>query len=143
MAANADLIDPDQNLFNVLGFLYVQVSFPNWTNVRDIDCEGANGVTFTVVDDKSDPIVPLADFTVADVSEDQSEPDVTQITKDKIDAFNAQLREATAAGLESEGNELVQWMNTYLNHIDGEQALMTAYLARVNGQDRQYVVSRL
>ncbi len=139
---NAILLDAEEALYRVLGFLDAEVGFPYLTHCCDLEADTVEGVTFTFIDDRDYPVTSIGDFTIADVSDDPSEPEISSLTQEDVGLIDKQLREATNAGLQSEGYELLRWMNSYLNIVDGEPCLMTAYVAKVEGEERQFITAR-
>jgi hypothetical protein len=142
MSTNAIVLDDEDGLFRVLGFLDAEVNFPYLTNCDDIDSDFVKGVTFSFIDDKAYPIASIGDFTIADVSDDTAEPEISGLTEEDVSLFDKQLREAIEIALQSEGNKLLRWAKSYLIFVDEEPCLMTAYVAHVAGEERQYVTAR-
>ena len=140
---NLETIDLSKCLFQVLGFLTVDVSSPFVTLVEEVDDPTARGVTFSFMSDmNSDSVRIPADFTVIDVSRDADEPDISKMTKDEISEFDVCLYKALEHELSQSDIKIREWIETELHVVAGETVLMTGYVATVAGCDRQYVSVR-
>lgn len=140
---NFGTIDLSKCLFQVLGFLTVDVSSPFFTLVEEVEDRTARGVTFSFMKDvDSDSARVPADFTVIDVTRDADEPDISKMTKDGISEFDAYLYEASERELSDSDYKIIEWIGTEQHIVAGETVLMTGYIARVAGCDRQYVAVR-
>ena len=140
---NLETIDLNKCLFQVLGFLTVDVSSPFFTLVEEVDDRVARGVTFSFIKDmEGDSDRIPADFTVVDVTRDIDEPDVSKMTEDEVSDFDAHLNETLDSELSNDNFTIIDWIGTEQHTVAGEIVLMTGYVARVSGRYRQYLVVR-
>jgi hypothetical protein len=140
---NFETIDLSKALFHVLGFLTVDVSSPFYTIVESVDDREARGVCFGFMKDIDNDHERIpADFTVVDVTSDVGEPDITKMTTEDVKEFDDYLFNTIERELTSDNFKLIDWVTTEHHTIAGETVLMTGYIARVTGCERQYVAIR-
>lgn len=143
LTKNVETIDLTKCLFQVLGFLTVDVSSPFWTLVEDVEDRTVRGAIFSFITDiECSNHRPPADFTIVDVTLDQAEPDVSTMTQDEISDFDDYLHEEIMCGLPDSQAKLVNWIESNQYQIGGELHLITAYVMHVSGRNRQYVAIR-
>jgi hypothetical protein len=135
-----ETIDLSKSLFQVLGFLTVDVSSPFYTVIENVDECDARGVCFSFMKDvEHDSERIPADLTVIDVSLDLDEPDISKMKSNDIDAL---LRVSIERELSCDEFDLIHWIGSEQHVVAGETMLMTGYVARVCGRERQIVAVR-
>jgi hypothetical protein len=77
---NCKLVDPDSGLFNVLNLAQLRLAGRWWWESEDIDEEGCRGSIFRTWGDGEPTGLDKAYIIVADVTDDSTEPDISQIT---------------------------------------------------------------
>ena len=138
-----ETIDLNKCLFQVLGFLTVDVSSPYFTLVEEVQDQSAQGVIFGFMADADRDLEHIpADFTVIDVTADDDEPDVTKMSDDDVDEFDVFVRRGIELELENDSHEIIRWIGTEKHIIAQEVVMMTGYVVRIEGCDRQYVIVR-
>lgn len=128
----SQLIDADQSVFSVLDVVTVQLfSGYHWQG-EDFSDPTAEGSTFYAFEDP--PTKAVAWITIADVTRDESEPDISSLEESEILAIDASLRAAVEAQM-----QVVNWMHSKLNVSDTTKALVTPYIIESDGTRWQYI----
>ena len=136
---NARLVDPEKGIFEILGLVLVRISSPYWTHASDIEEETARGVIFKFVDTKVDEDRAIATVEVVDVTLDETEPEVSLLCQDDIAKLDQEMYRDITDGLEGIGITMVKWMSSKLNQTDSLSGLVTPYIVKDCGKDRQYI----
>jgi hypothetical protein len=77
------------------------------------------------------------------VSQDPDEPDISTFEDAGIRELDRFLESEIRSLMARDGREMIRWMSTHLNHRSFGKALVTAYIARDQGRERQYIDVRL
>ena len=85
----------------------------------------------------------LGYLLVADVSQDPNEPDISLYEASGIPELDRFLQSEIRSLMAQDGREMIRWMSSHLNHRSSGKALVTAYTARDQGRDRQYIDVRI
>lgn len=139
------LIDPDHGEFAVLGLVTIQLPPIGIWHGEDIDTATAKGVAFRAYDEKSREIGDgeIALLMIGDVTDDPTEPDVREIKDIDVPAIDDQLRKAAEVQLKESGRELVHWTPSFLNRTKSIVGLVTGYILREDGIEKQYIDVRV
>lgn len=142
---NSDLIDPEQSVYSVLGLVAFRLTGPYWWHCKDIDDEMAKGSVFRAYEpeDAERGGLDVASITVVDVTNDTTEPDVSALAQSDIPPLDDVLQEGIQAQLVVRGMELIRWMSSYLNQVGNLKGLVTAYIVKDHGKERQYFALRI
>jgi hypothetical protein len=115
---------------------------PWWWHTEDLnDPGGAKGAIFRC-GETGNPH-ELGYLMAADVTADPTEPDISRFEEADAKQFDRVLEEATRGMMAGDGREMTNWMASHLSETSQGKALMTAYIARDQGRDRQYFDARL
>jgi hypothetical protein len=140
---NCKLVDPDRGLFNVLDLAYLRLTGPWWWESEDIDEEGCIGSIFRTWGDGEATGLDKAYIIVADVTDDLSEPDISEISIQDVERVDHELHTDIARGLEESGSKLIKWIPSKLNESTNYKALVTPYITLDQGKERQFIVLRI
>src|SRR5262249_44750057 len=80
---------------------------------------------------------------VADVSQDPDEPDVSTYEGADIPEVDRFLESGVRGLTARDGREMIRWISSHFNCRSFDKALVTAYIARDQGRERQYIDVRL
>jgi hypothetical protein len=84
----------------------------------------------------------VASITVVDATDDPTEPDISTLHQPDIPALDNFLPEEISKQLSADGMEMIQWMSSQLNQSDHFKGLVTAYVVRDQGKERQFIALR-
>lgn len=138
---NSELIDEENGIFSILDTVHIQLSGPYWWKCEDIDEENCTGSIFRLFDEKES--LDIAYIMVVDATNDPSEPDISGLDEDNVEAVDRYLFGEIVSALKQEGREMLEWMSSQLNETDCMKALVTAYKTQDQGKDRQEVHMRI
>jgi hypothetical protein len=138
-AANATLTD--ESRFEVLGLASIALFGPWWWHTEDLNKPGAVGAIFRCYEKGNEN--ELGYLLVADLSQDPTEPDITTYEDSGIPELDRFLESEVRNLMARDGREMVRWMSSQLNRRSYGKALVTAYIARDQGRDRQYIDIRV
>jgi hypothetical protein len=127
----------DHSRFEVLGLVSIALPGPWWWHTEDLNETGAVGAIFRCYD--RDNQNELAYLLVADLSSDQSEPDISAWQEVQASDFDRFLEREIRDRMMSDGREFIRWMSSHLNRGPLGTCLLTAYVARDQGRERQYM----
>ena len=123
----------DKSRFEVLGLVSIALPGPWWWQTEDTNDPGAVGTIFRCYEQSNE--MDLGYLLVADVSQDLTEPDIPDLDR----FLESEIRSLMAM----DGREMIRWMSSQLNRRSYGKALITAYIARDQGRDRQYIDARV
>lgn len=133
---NSELVDKDTNSFLVLGVVNIHLFSGYLWQGEDINEKTATGSTFHAFEDP--PTFSVAALTVADVTADTDERDISSLEEGDVSEIDSQLR----AAIESQMN-VTKWMTSKLNVSNSFKGLVTPYIVSNNGRDWQYIALRV
>ena len=133
---NSALIDSDNSVFSVLGFIRLQLFNGYLWQGSDITEPTAQGAAFYAFENP--PADSVASITVVDVTADEYEPSISKITADQVVEIDKQLKEGARSQL-----EIVNWVSSTLNVSEGVQSLVTLYVVKERERYWQSVALRL
>lgn len=139
MACNSELIDPDQGVFSVLGIIALRLVGPYCWIYKDFDEELARGADFHAYEpwDEDEDRLAVASISIADVTNDPTEPDVSELEQTDVPALDDFLQRELRRLLTADGREIIRWMSSQLNQSDGIKGLVTVYITKEQGKERQ------
>jgi hypothetical protein len=137
---NVRLVSKERAAFNILGRIELCLPGPWWWHTEDIDEQSATGAIFRAYADDG---AELAHLIVVDVTTDASEPDVSSIRQNDVPNLDHALQSGIRQHLAAQGIEVLKWMSSHLNETTNLKALVTAYVVKDNGKDRQMIAARL
>ena len=141
---NSELINPEQQLFSVLGLVSLRLpSQYSWQgqDIDDVNCKGSYFGAFEQDQMKVGGIA-VASFTVVDATNDATEPDVSTLEQADVQAIDDRLHEDTKSQLPMQGMSLVRWMSSHLNESENLKGLVTAYIAQQHDREWQNIALR-
>jgi hypothetical protein len=127
----------DELRFEVLGLVSIGLPGPWWWHTEDINDPGAVGAIFRCYEKGNE--AELGYLLVADVSQDSDEPDISMYEDSRILKLDSFLESGIRGVMAHDGREMIRWMSSQLNHGPFGRALVTAYIARDQGRERQYM----
>jgi hypothetical protein len=138
---NSALIDPDKGVFTVLKLVALRLTGPYLWHSEDINEETAQGAVFRVYDPENAKVggLDVASITVVDATNDPTESDISTLHQPDIPALDKFLHEEISKQLSADGMVMIQWMSSQLNQSDHFKGLVTAYVARDQGKERQFI----
>jgi hypothetical protein len=139
---NSTPIDSGNGLFDILGLVQIRLNGSWWWQGEDLDEEGCRGSVFRTWGEGEPDGLDKAFVLVADVTDDPTEPDISQITIGDIERVDDELHTDIARGLEESGCKLIKWSPSQLNESPQFKALVTLYITEDQGKERQYFVLR-
>lgn len=144
---NSDLVDPERGMFSVLGLVVIPVRIGGsyWWHCEDIDREGARGAIFRAYESEGlkQGAYEVAAITVVDVTDDPDEPDIETLEQSGVSALDEVLRQGITEQFLADGREMRRWMSSYLNESGRLKGLVTAYIVRDAGKERQFIALRI
>lgn len=140
---NSTMLDHENSIFSVLDFVVLQLPRLTWQG-EDLDFDTAKGSIFHGFHggEIADGQPEAASVTVADVTLDSGEPDVSALRESDVQALDESMRQEVAAQLEADGRSLSKWMHSQLNANGDVLALVTAYIVSDNGRELQHIALR-
>jgi hypothetical protein len=127
----------DESRFEVLGLVGIALPGPWWWHTEDMNDPGAVGAIFRCYEQGNEN--ELGYLLVADVSLDPSEPDIGKYEDSRVPELDRFLESEIRSLMAHDGREMIRWMSSHLNRRSCGKALITAYIARDQGRDRQYI----
>jgi len=131
----------DEARFEVLGLVSIALPEPWWWQTEDMNEPAAIGAIFRCYEKGNE--AELGYLLVADVSRDPSEPDISMHEDNGIPELDHFLESEVRSLMAHDGREMIRWMSSHLNRQPNGKALVTAYVARDQGRDRQYIDVRI
>ena len=148
----ARMIDPEKYVFDILNLLLIQLPPGLWWHSEDFETDKYFGHIFRGYFESELP-EEKAYVMIADVTNDEDEPDISNISKETIAAVDQNLRINIKKTLPSLGLGFVRWMNSELNYLYERNILVTAYIiddpevghrqricSRLNAKDRKIAI---
>src|SRR5215470_808384 len=134
--------------FEILGLISLVLPGTWWWHTEDFnDPGGAKGAIFRCYENdylaEDGNLQELAYLLVADVSDDPSEPDITRFEQKDVDQFDRFLEQESRRVMAREGRLMIRWMSSHLSVTSRGPGLMTAFVGRDQGRDRQYMDARI
>jgi len=142
---NSELVDPTNGLFTVLGLVSLHLGGPYWWHSEDINNEMARGAVFRAYElgGSERAGLDVASITVADVTDDPTEPDISELSQCDILSLDDFLYKGIQEQLAADGMQLIQWMRSELNQADNLKGLVTPYIVMDQGKERQFIALRI
>jgi len=142
---NSKLVDAEQGLFSVLGLVSFRRPGPYWWHGEDINDGESQGAIFRayVPDQAKAGQLDVAYVLVADATADTTEPDISKLEDADVHAIDCVLHEGIERALTADGMQMVRWMSSHLNKVANLKGLVTAYIVRDQGKERQYMTLRI
>ena len=136
MASNSVLLDSENHIFMVLDFIEVTLFPMPWWHGVDYNDEKAVGSMFYGYEDPSS--LYEVTFLIVDATDDDEEWDVYLINPTHVEEFDEDYKKK----IESHCT-IVEWMGTVLNDTGVHKALVTAYVAQIDGRDWLFIDYRI
>jgi hypothetical protein len=114
---------------------------PWWWQTEDMNDPGAKGAIFRCFEQGNEQEIGY--LLVADVSQDSDEPDISMYEDSRIPELDRFLESEIRSLMAHDGREMIRWMSSHLNRRAFGKAIVTAYIARDQGRDREYIDSRI
>lgn len=142
---NSKQVDAENGRFTVLDMVTLQLSGPFVWQGKDINEDKARGSAFFAFepDDPNETKVSVATITVADVTLDPSEPDVSTLNQTDVSTIDTYLRSEIQKQVSLAGDEIGQWMGSHLNQSEQIKGLVTAYTLQEFEKVTQYIDLRI
>lgn len=126
----------------------VSLPLPNlgwWWNGEDIEGEKAKGHIFRTYGEypEQNNQLDVAYLLVVDVTGDPDELNVSSLDDDSAKDYDQHLHRAVRQELSKNGMELIEWMSSHLNEVGDLKGLVTAYVLRDHGKERQSIALRI
>jgi hypothetical protein len=132
------------NRMEVLGLVSIRPPSPWWWQGEDIDDVKAKGIIFrTFAEGEEEGSQDIAYLIVADVTGDTEELNVSLLNEDSVKNYDLYLHQGIKNQLPDKGMELIKWMSSELNEIEGLKILVTAYIVDDQGRERQNIALRM
>jgi hypothetical protein len=131
----------DESRFEVLGLVSIALPGPWWWLTEDMNNPGAVGAIFRCYEKGNEN--ELGYLLVADLSQDKTEPDISTYEDSGIAELDRFLESEIRGLMALDGRKMIRWMSSDLNRRSFGKALVTAYVARDQGRDRQYIDVRI
>jgi len=131
----------DEPRFEVLNLVSITLPGSLRWYTEDMNDAGAVGAISRCYEQGNEKEIGY--LLVADVSRDPDEPDISTCEDTIITKLDRFLESEVRSLMARDGREMVRWMSSHLNHRPFGKALMTAYVARDHGRERQYIDVRL
>lgn len=132
---NSMLIDNEHGVFSVLNLAKIQLFEGYQWQSEDINERAAVGSIFHAYENP--PTQSVASLTIVDVTNDDSEPDISKIEQTDVEEIDCRLRSAVASQF-----NLTRWMASKLNQSESLKGLVTPYIVKVADIEWQYIALR-
>ncbi len=133
--------------FEVLGLISMVLPGPWWWQAEDLNDPHARGTCFRCFEEgylaEDGNLQELANLLVADVSADPTEPDISLLQPEDVDALDRRLEAEIRRVFAHDGRTMTKWMSSHLNVLASGKGVTTAYIARDQGRERQYLDIRI
>ena len=139
--ARGNVIRTDEPRFEVLGLASIALPGPWWWHTEDMNDHGAIGAIFRCYEEGNEQ--ELGYLLVADVSQDPTEPDISNCNESNVADLDRYLEQGVRRVLQCDGRRFKSWMKSHLNHRATGNVLVTAYIGEDGGRDRQYIDARM
>jgi hypothetical protein len=133
---NSDLFNSSQSIFLVLDRVYIKLFHDYSWYSEDIEEDSVRGSIFYAYEEQ--PTLSVASITVADVSSDTAEPDISGIKPEYVDVVDALLKSEISRQF-----NVTRWMSSQLNVFNSLKVLVTAYITTDKEKQWQYIALRL
>lgn len=130
------LYDSDPHLLTVLNSATIQLFTGYAWQCEEINNKATVGFDFFAFEDP--PTKSVAIITVADVTGDLEEPDISLVEDNGVNQVDLILKTAIQSNM-----DIVEWTSSKINKINQLKVLITKYKARDDGKIWQYVALRL
>ena len=127
--------------FEVLGLISIALPGPWWWHTEDLNDPKARGAIFRCHMEGQN--LDVGYLLVADVSADPQEPNIAPVNQLDVDQLDRVMEQEVRREIVSDGREMIKWMSSHLNETSAGKALVTAYIARDQGKDRQHIDTRI
>lgn len=97
-----------------------------WWTGEDINAPGVAAAILRGYVDSNSP--EAAYLLVADVTGDPTEPDIVNMTTERVAALDKTLESGIRDMCKPNGLEMARWMNTYANTYSGKETVLSAYI---------------
>ena len=121
----------------MLNLVSIALPSPWWWHTEDLNDAGAVGAMFRCYEEGNE--YEIAYLLVADVSQDPDEPNISVYEDAGVAELDHFLETEIRSLMASDGREMIRWMSSHLSRRSFGNALVTAYIARDQGRDRQYM----
>lgn len=141
---NCALIDEERYIFSVCSFATVSLPALGCWKSENLNEPTAIGATFYAFDEDTAQEAGYSDasITIADVTNDPSEPYIPQFTEVDLPSLDAGLRADVETQLMASGRQLIQWMPSLFNRSGKWNSLITPYIASDHGLEQQVIMVR-
>ncbi|MBK6630056.1 MAG: hypothetical protein IPG33_02895 [Betaproteobacteria bacterium] len=144
---NSTLIDSDRGLFSILRLVKLRLPGPYLWQGEDIDNEKAMGSAFHafVPEDSNVEKTSVASIIVADVTNDTSEPDVSNHVQVDTTIIDKYLRTEVLEQSSLAGEEIADWTPSRLHKLESGAPtfLLTEYTLRGNSKEMRHIDLRI
>jgi hypothetical protein len=137
---NAEYIS-SRGIFRVLNRVEIHLPGKWWWHGEDIEDTTAQGVIFRAYREHGG--LDVAYLIVVDVTSDPTEPDISLLKHEDVAGLDRVLEAFIRQDMANQGSELVRWMSSQLNEADSQRGLVTAYIRKDSGKERQIIALRM
>jgi len=131
------------NRMDVLGLVSIQLPGPWLWHTEDIEDVKAKGVIFRGYGEGQEQKLDIAYLLVVDVTGDPEELNILSLDEDSAKDYDQHLHRGIKKTLADNGIELIKWMSSQLNDAEDFKGLVTAYIVKDQGKERQHIVLRI
>jgi len=138
MHKNVKLLDEDTRELLILGFLKFRLPpnvAPLW-HIEDVEVDKIVGARFTGVNDAGMAEVFIQ---IGDATNDDTEPDISEITRERVSEIDAHLEKEISKGLAAQGVSQFEWLSSSLNQPEKfpwASYLVSAYRFSAGGEEQ-------
>ena len=127
----------------VLGLVSLKLPPPWWWHCADLENESAEGAIFNAYKDEEEPGLDIAQIIVADVTRDPDELNISSLDENSAKDYDQFLHREIKKTLHNDGIEVIKWMSSQLNETKNFKGLLTAYIVKDQGKERQMIALRI
>ena len=133
----------------VLGLVSLKLPPPWWWHCTDLENESGEGATFYAYKDEEETEgeeeteLDIAQIIVADVTSDPDELDISSLDENSAKDYDQFLHREIKKTLHNDGIEVIKWMSSQLNETKNLKGLITAYIIKDQGKERQMIALRM
>lgn len=124
------MIDGERGAFRILDMVELDLSGQLLWHTSELDTDEAKGVTFFGFDKSDGDGSSCVSLTVADVTSDPTEPRISDITAQNLEAIAMDLRHGIEATAAANDMEILEWYGSHLSSVTAKPFLVSHYRLR-------------
>ena len=125
----------------VLELVSIQLPSPWWWSGDDIEDMKTKGAIFRVFAKEKE--FDIAYIVVADVTGNPQQLDISSLDEGSAKDYDLYLHKEAKKALSGRGMEIIEWRPSQLDETEGFKRLVTTYIVKDEGRERQNIALRI